>query len=78
MKELSILINARTQSSRLKNKMIRPFGDTCLLRLALEKLNKLSFAKHRFLCIAEKELLEYADGLSNIEIIWRKKWKDSV
>jgi len=72
-KEISIIINARIQSGRLKNKLIRPFGETCLLRLALERLNQLTFAKHRFLCIAEEELIEYSEALTNIDILWRKK-----
>ena len=70
-KEISILVNARLQSSRVLSKMTRPFGGTTLLRIALEKLNKLSFAKHRFLCVAEEDLLQYAEGLDNIEVLWR-------
>jgi len=38
MKELTCLIAARLGSERVKNKMLRPFADSCLLEIALRKV----------------------------------------
>lgn len=73
MKKISVLINARLSSSRMQSKMIRPYADTCLLDIAMGKLNKLDYFEHRFLAVAEKELMEKAREFENIEILERKK-----
>ena len=72
MKTISIVINARLQSTRVPQKMIRPFADKSLLQIALEKLNAMDFFEHRFLAVAEEELMEYAKPFENIEILKRK------
>ncbi|MSR78239.1 MAG: hypothetical protein EXS63_08475 [Candidatus Omnitrophica bacterium] len=38
MKQITIFINARLGSERVKEKMIRPFADSCLLEIALRKV----------------------------------------
>ena len=60
MKQVSAIVNARLSSSRMRNKMIRPFCGTDLLEIALEKLDKLDYFSHRFLAVAENELMEKA------------------
>ncbi len=72
MKKISVLINARLMSSRMKNKMIRPFCGTDLLEIALEKLDQLDFFEHRFFAVAEDELVNKAEKYKNIEILKRK------
>jgi len=72
MRPISALINARLESSRMKQKMIRPFAGTTLLDIALEKLNRLDFFEHRFLAVAEKQLKDKANQYPNIEILERK------
>jgi CMP-N-acetylneuraminic acid synthetase len=72
MRPISAVINARLESSRMKQKMIKPFAGTTLLDIALEKLNKLDFFEHRFFAVAEKALKEKAIGYPNIEILERK------
>ena len=73
MKKISAIINARLNSSRMKNKMIRPFYDTDLLEIALEKLNQLSYFDHRFIAIAEESLINKASKYRNIEVLKRNK-----
>ena len=72
MKSISVLVNARLGSSRLKDKLIRPFASSCLIDIALEKLDKLDFFDNRYLAAAEEELLKRVDNFSNIERLMRK------
>ena len=73
MKEITAIINARLSSSRMRNKMIRPFCGTNLLEIALEKLDKLDYFSHRFIAVAEEELMEKAKKYKNVKILKRKK-----
>ena len=73
MKQVSAIVNARLSSSRMRNKMIRPFCGTDLLEIALEKLDKLDYFSHRFLAVAENELMEKAKKYKNVKILKRKK-----
>jgi CMP-N-acetylneuraminic acid synthetase len=72
MKTISVVINARLQSTRVSKKMIRPFAGKSLLQVALEKLNEMDFFEHRYLAVAEEELMEYAKPFDNVEILQRK------
>lgn len=57
MRNVSIVVNARLQSSRLPRKMVRPFGDTCLLKISLERLANTN-VKNKYFAAIEPELLE--------------------
>lgn len=72
-KSISVVINARLNSSRLKKKLIRKFSDTNLLDIALKKLDKLSFFDHRFLATAESKIKKKVKNFKNIELLNRKK-----
>lgn len=72
MKPISAIVNARLQSSRAKSKMVRPYAGTTLLDIALEKLNGLEFFAHRFLAVAEDELISKAAKYPNVELLRRK------
>lgn len=72
MKPISVIVNARLQSSRTRNKMVRPYCGTDLLEIALEKLNGLDFFEHRYLAVAEDELARKAEKYPNVEILKRK------
>ncbi len=72
MRPISVVVNARLQSSRTKSKMIRPYGDSCLLDIALEKLDQMDFFTHRFLAVAEKELKDKLKKYKHIELIERR------
>lgn len=71
MTTVSVLVNARTTSSRLPRKLILPFAGTTLIDIALEKLDKMDFFSHRYFAIAEPELRERAEKYANIEILDR-------
>ena len=72
MKTISAVTNARLQSSRVKQKMVRPFADKTLIEIALDKLNKMDFFDHRYLAVAEEELMTLAEPFPNIEILKRE------
>jgi CMP-N-acetylneuraminic acid synthetase len=71
MKTISVVINARLGSSRVKNKLMRPFGDSSLIEIALAKLATLDFFEHRFLAVAEPELAALAAPYPSVRILKR-------
>ena len=72
MRRVSVVMNARLESSRLERKMVRPFAGTTLIDLALEKLDRLTYFEHRFLASAEPELMERARRHDNVEVLERR------
>jgi CMP-N-acetylneuraminic acid synthetase len=76
MKKISAVINARLNSSRMQSKMIRPFHNSDLLEIALEKLDKLSYFDKRYIAVAEDSLIDKASKYKNIEVL--KRNSDSV
>lgn len=72
MTSISVIINARTTSSRLPRKLVRPFAGTTLIDIALAKLDQMDFAAHRYFAVAEEELAKYAKPYRNVEILWRE------
>jgi CMP-N-acetylneuraminic acid synthetase len=73
MKTISAVINARLQSTRVPKKLIRKFGHTSLIEIALEKLNKMEFFDARFLAVADKELEKIGANYQYVNILRRKK-----
>ncbi len=71
MKTISVMINARLQSSRISNKLMRPFAGSTLIEIALEKLNKMDFFTHRYLAAADEELKNLLPAYSNVELLER-------
>jgi CMP-N-acetylneuraminic acid synthetase len=71
MKSISVVINARTQSSRVPSKLIRPFAGTSLIEIALAKLDKMDFFERRFLAVADEELVKLGQRFKNVEILLR-------
>lgn len=71
MATISVLINARTKSSRLPRKLVLPFAGTTLIDIALEKLDRMDFFAHRYFAVAEPELRSKALGYRNVEILNR-------
>jgi len=71
MKSISVVTNARLGSTRVPQKLIRPFADSNLLEIALSKLDKMDFFDHRFLAVAEKELIAIGAKFPNVEILGR-------
>ena len=70
---VAALVPVRLASQRCKNKALRPFGDTTLTRLALEKavtsraVNTVYFAAH------EEELLAVAADFPSVRVIRRTR-----
>jgi CMP-N-acetylneuraminic acid synthetase len=71
MKSISVVTNARLGSTRVPNKLMRPFADSSLIEIALSKLDKLDFFEHRFLAVAERELMDLSSKYKNVEILER-------
>ena len=72
MKTISVVTNARLGSTRVPNKLMRPFADSSLIEIALAKLNKMDFFEHRYLAVGEKELMSLAAKYPNVEILKRE------
>lgn len=72
MTTISVLVNARTKSSRLPRKLVLPFAGTTLIDVALEKLDRMDFFAHRYFAVAEPELRGKAARYTNIEILDRE------
>ena len=71
MKNISIVINARTQSTRVPNKLIRKFSNSTLLDIALKKMDQMTFFDHRFLAVAEEDLMNIGSKYKHVEILNR-------
>jgi len=71
MPTISVLINARTKSSRLPRKLLLPFAGTTLIDLALEKMDRMDFFEHRYYGVAEPELRVRAEKFRNVEVLDR-------
>ncbi len=71
MKTISAVINARLQSTRVPNKLMREFADSSLIEIALSKLNQMDFFDERFLAVAEQPLVDLAKEYENVEILKR-------
>lgn len=71
MTTISVLINARTRSSRLPRKLVLPFAGTSLVDIALEKLDRMDFFAHRYFAVAEEELKLRLLHYPNVELLER-------
>ncbi len=71
MRKISAVINARLSSTRVPKKLIRPFGGSTLIEIALEKLNRMDFFEHRYLAVADAELIEIGRRYPNVEVLVR-------
>lgn len=73
MKNISIVFNARISSTRVPNKLLRPFANSSLFEIALEKLSKVKFVENVYTGIGDKELIRIAEKYPNIKILKREK-----
>lgn len=72
-RSLSIVINARTQSSRVPNKLIRRFSNSNLIEIALSKFSCL--IKHvdaLYFAVAEEVLFDIGEKYTNFKILKRE------
>jgi len=73
MKNISIVFNARVSSTRVPNKLLRPFANSSLFEIALKKLSKAKFIDNVYVGIGDEELVEIAKKYPNIKILRREK-----
>lgn len=71
LKRISVVTNARLQSTRVPRKLVRPFADTTLIEIALAKLNRMDFFEHRYLAVAEPELKRLASDYPAVDVLDR-------
>lgn len=73
MREISVVMNARVASTRIPQKMVRPFAGRTLIELAMEKLIKFS-VKHKFLAARDQEILDlHRPFADQVEILPRSE-----
>lgn len=56
-RSVAVMLNARLQSSRCRDKMVRPFAGSSLVEIALRKLAHVD-ADERYFCVGEAPLVE--------------------
>jgi CMP-N-acetylneuraminic acid synthetase len=71
MSTISAMIMGRTLSTRVPRKLVRNFGGTTIIDIALEKLSHMDFVDYRYFAVAEEELADKCKKYPNIEIMWR-------
>lgn len=70
-KQTGIFIPARINSERLPNKIILPFGESCLFDIACKKLSNLPNDINKYVLIYDEILIKIAKQYKNINIIQR-------
>ena len=63
IEDIAVIIQARLSSQRIPQKMIKPFAQTTLFDIAIQKVAKSSFVpkENFFLSIHERELIDIAN-----------------
>ena len=66
IKDIAVIVQARTNSQRIPNKMLRSFADTNLFELALSKLlkSKIIPQQNIIASVYEDELKQIANDLN--------------
>ncbi len=72
-KKIGIYMPARLNSERLPQKIILPFGESCLFDIACQKLDSISGDYNKYVLIYDEELIEIAKKYKNIKIIERDR-----
>lgn len=76
MKSLTVFLNVRKDSSRLKNKLLRPFAGSNLFKISLDKIESLS-GVDKYVCAYDKDFLDLCNG-RDVGIVKRSKKSVSV
>jgi len=63
IQDICLIVQARTQSTRVPNKMLRPFADSSLLEICIKKIldSKILPKENFYLSVMDEELIELAD-----------------
>ncbi|MGE0040271.1 MAG: hypothetical protein AB7H88_04100 [Vicinamibacterales bacterium] len=67
------LLPVRKESVRCRNKMLRPFGDTTLVRLALETISQSQELDVIYFAAHEEEFIEIAADFPRVQVIRRSR-----
>ena len=71
---LAIFSQARINSFRCKNKMIRKFGNSTLLDILLNKLNSKELNKFEvYIAVGERKITKISEKYKNLNTIYRNK-----
>jgi CMP-N-acetylneuraminic acid synthetase len=65
-KTVALIIHARKDSTRCRNKHLRPLGDTTLIDIAIEKANQLKNINEVYIAAYDQELKDKARGAVKI------------
>ncbi len=68
MRSIAVFLNLRKCSSRCKNKLLRPYSNTSLFRIAVDKLSKLKTTE-KYICAYDEDF--FYDIPNNIDLIKR-------
>jgi len=60
LSDICFIVQARLNSSRLPGKMLKPFADSTLLEITIEKVKNSLLSEHFYLSVNEPELIEVA------------------
>lgn len=70
--DISIVVNARVNSTRVFHKIIRPFGNTTLLDICLRKISEINEID-KYLACCENEILNILSNYKSIKHLNRSK-----
>jgi CMP-N-acetylneuraminic acid synthetase len=70
---IAVIINARIKSTRVPNKLIRPFHDTTLIEIALRKLSKITNVQEKYLAAFDEEIINIYNQqeLNDVKLLLR-------
>ena len=73
MKTISVVVNARLESSRCPKKHIRNLSGTTLIDECLKKVNELTNVEEIYLAAGDNELIDKLNNYENISLLEREK-----
>lgn len=66
-----LIVNARLGSTRCKHKVLRPFADSSLIEIALEKMNALQTDLNLYFGAGDPELIELSERYPRVTLVER-------
>ena len=69
--DIALLLDASVDADDGRGGLLKPFGDSSLLEIALEKLSGLDAPCRRYLCTDRREFREVAQRFGNLKILRR-------
>lgn len=66
--EIAILVHGRKESGPVRNALLRPFADSSLFEIALEKLSTLDAPCRKLVAVGDREMKQAASQFSGITV----------